>query len=209
MSLTPLQGQNPHPDPRSCCAECNQPSLGPLLLGQRKGNIITNYGRWFQKCNACDAFYWHNPATPIDKIPEDVVMRYVLKQSSVADGSNLSTLLCSEVNCRNLSNQRRRANKDCAQTPPRCAQCCKAAPPKDGCKAHKLSPRDVGLSSAMEALPYVQPESSPAAVENSARYYARPLKDDYAWGFVESHRKKLANALKMEESRELMESINN
>lgn len=241
---------NARPEPASECPSCKKVGvLGHLLQGVGNGSIVTNWGRWFQRvcsilsllvhplnscfqCNGCSHFHWHNDPTPIEAIPEDVLLRYTLRQSSEA---LLSGSLCPEANCLTANNQARRANKECERTPPRCAQCCKGL---GGCsvKSHKLSVRDVppdaiavstnpslttppgslatsavpptaGTSVTVPTAPSASTSHEPMSAVQ--RTFARPLKDHYAQGYVVQHQKREEATRKQEQALALAQEMSN
>ncbi|KAJ7741866.1 hypothetical protein B0H16DRAFT_1728388 [Mycena metata] len=184
------------------------------LLQCIKGKLLENWARWFQKCLQCEAFFWHNFPTPLEHIPHDVQVHFVMRQSSQETGTGL---FCQEDNCRNSSNQPRRANKECSRLPPRCIGCCKAA---GGYRtsAHRVREntplqfvRGTGAGSTASTSLTAQilgPSTSSSSVSSSAlttfdvsipsQTFARPLSADYARGFLSRHSGLLAANAKLE-----------
>lgn len=169
----------------------------------------------------------------MEAIPEDVLLRYAIRQSSEALPSGL---MCPEANCLTAANQRRRANKECERVPPRCAQCCKGM---GGCsvKSHKLSVRDVPpeivMASAGPSMANAPPAGLPIAAQHTSahpipdndsiaappasreptsaiqRTYARPLKDEYAKAYVIQHQKREEASQKLEKAQALAMQMSN
>ncbi|RDX40395.1 hypothetical protein OH76DRAFT_1490308 [Lentinus brumalis] len=133
-----LPPQPPQPLPR--CGSCGEATLGPVQLCAGLGQNVRNYNRYYQKC-ACGRFMWHGPETPIDQIPEDVLLQHALNKSLRETGPPSATgggLVCLGDDCIVLRNgQPRRANKSCVHSPPLCASCCKLRGRR--CKAHKVA----------------------------------------------------------------------
>ncbi|KAJ6477143.1 hypothetical protein C8R47DRAFT_654827 [Mycena vitilis] len=193
------------------CGSCSS-SMGQLTqcLGSSGEINPENWARWFQKCNNCPAFYWHNLPTPLEFIPQDVQMKIALVRSSKETGASL---MCQEANCFTASNKPKRANRECGRFPPCCSGCCKAS---GGChtQSHRLNHRDIPTSSnvvansSTDVLPPSQDTrqptaSGPAPLHNASsssstvvaangvaplpRSYARPLKETFATGFLSRH----------------------
>ncbi|KAK7026327.1 hypothetical protein R3P38DRAFT_2529558 [Favolaschia claudopus] len=168
---------NPRPTPKPRCDDCNG-ELGPLLQALGGVSNLENWARWFQKCKmpGCLKFHWHNPPTAIANIPEDVQVRFTLRQSARDVGVPLS---CPEPNCLTANNQPRRANRECSRVPPRCANCCKAV---GGCRAQSHRIATSGGSTQLEP----------------SRIYARPLDENYARAYLTNHTARLEVATRIE-----------
>ncbi|KAJ7219650.1 hypothetical protein C8J57DRAFT_1254526 [Mycena rebaudengoi] len=146
---------------RKICEAFTQPTLGPFMQCQN-GSALNNWAR-------C--------------IPENVAIRFTLKKSAEEVGTSL---LC-DVSCLMNKNERRRANKECTRTIPKCAGCCRGA---GGCNtpSHRVKHRDVPLSLLAERQPSstqtsADPGSSASITENTnviRRTFARPLDEGYA-----------------------------
>ncbi|KAJ6455115.1 hypothetical protein C8R47DRAFT_1228329 [Mycena vitilis] len=202
-------------NPAGYNAPTQSAAAAALALNPRPSSYIHQCGscsstRWFQKCNNCPAFYWHNLPTPLEFIPQDVQMKIALVRSSKETGASL---MCQEANCFTASNKPKRANRECGRFPPCCSGCCKAS---GGChtQSHRLNHRDIPTSSnvvansSTDVLPPSQDSrqptaSGPAPLHNASsssstvvaangvaplpRSYARPLKETFATGFLSRH----------------------
>ncbi|EDR00698.1 uncharacterized protein LACBIDRAFT_333943 [Laccaria bicolor S238N-H82] len=107
----PRPNINLRPTPRAQCPEkdCGRPTLGKLTLCEHP-TVITNWGRYFQKCTApgCPGFFWHDERTPEDKIPEAVRLHFVYRESVSAMREGLT---CGRDKCT------RQANPPSSQSP--------------------------------------------------------------------------------------------
>ncbi|KAF8055080.1 hypothetical protein FPV67DRAFT_936616 [Lyophyllum atratum] len=211
---------HPRPQPSTVCLKCHQPTLGELRECRGSGKEITNWGRWYQRCShdSCSSFHWHHRATPMDQVPVDIQLAFIVRET--APPISAGGLPCANPTCRTTNNQPRKANRNCSHTFPLCAQCCKANPPKDGCRMHRLATPEVGpvtsgfsdLSIAagsdlvvplttMSQPPHVsQPVSGP-------RQFARPLREDYGRAYLQHHQKKSATVQRREEALEVANSV--
>ncbi|KAJ7202967.1 hypothetical protein C8J57DRAFT_1485780 [Mycena rebaudengoi] len=182
---------NPRPQTsRKICEACTQPTLGPLMQCQN-GSVLNNWAR-------C--------------IPENVAIRFTLKKSAEEVGTSL---LC-DVSCLTNKNERRRANKECTRTIPKCAGCCRGA---GGCNtpSHRVKHRDVPLSLLAERQPSstqtsADPGSSASITEdtNVIRHtFARPLDEGYAKNYISRHRQLLDANTKMEATQKLKDLTTN
>ncbi|KAF9537887.1 hypothetical protein CPC08DRAFT_824681 [Agrocybe pediades] len=126
------------------CPKCGNLSLTALTQCNGGGKFVENWGRWYQICAipTCKHFVWHNPPTPLDKIPERVLEAFEHKEAAQA----LGVLKCSQVNCLSTSNTRRKANKLCPNKA--CASCCRVL---GGCQLPQHRPEDA-LSVEAERL---------------------------------------------------------
>ncbi|KAK6972263.1 hypothetical protein R3P38DRAFT_3485553 [Favolaschia claudopus] len=193
---------NPRPTPKPRCDDCNG-ELGPLLQALGGVSNLENWARWFQKCKmpGCLKFHWHNPPTAIANIPEDVQVRFTLRQSARDVGASLS---CPEPNCLTANNQPRRANRECSRVPPRCANCCKAA---GGCRAqsHRITTGGGSTqlvpqpgSSSGSAIVGAVATSTASDSQEPTRVYARPLDENYARAYLTNHTARLEVATRIE-----------
>ncbi|KAK6977415.1 hypothetical protein R3P38DRAFT_3473656 [Favolaschia claudopus] len=195
---------NPGPTPKPRCDDCNG-ELGPLLQALGGVSNLENWARWFQKCKmpGCLKFHWHNPPTAIANIPEDVQVRFTLRQSARDVGASLS---CPEPNCLTANNQPRRANRECSRVPPRCANCCKAV---GGCRAQshriaasgsstQLVPQPGSGSSSANAAAGAVATSAGSDSQEPSRTYARPLSENYARAYLTNHTARLEVAGRIE-----------
>ncbi|KAF4577395.1 hypothetical protein EYR40_009248 [Pleurotus pulmonarius] len=119
-----------------------------------------NAGRWYQHCRQCDYHYWHDPPTPLENVPEDVLIRHAMKRSlaDLAPDDPLRTqgLECASPNCRTSGGRNRKANRLCSNIPQLCASCCRV---KGGaCIAHRDNP-----SAARQS-----PSQAPSSVSTTA-----------------------------------------
>ncbi|KAJ7508141.1 hypothetical protein B0H11DRAFT_1902457 [Mycena galericulata] len=192
------------------------------VLGEHK---IFKIGR--AGCKGCGWFFWHNFPTPLEHIPDDVQLRFVMVKSSKETGT---PLVCQEPNCLTATNKRRRANRECGRVPPRCSGCCKTA---GGCRAqsHRVNARDIPSASSSSSLsnpplaagvsgggPSGTQNASASASGSSAittggpsasqtssesngipsRTFARPLSETYAQGYLSRHRNVLEASERLE-----------
>ncbi|KAJ7273848.1 hypothetical protein C8J57DRAFT_1467017, partial [Mycena rebaudengoi] len=162
----------------------------------------------------CGSFYWHNPPTAIGNIPENVSIRFTLKKSAEEVGTSL---LC-DVSCLTAENKRRRADKECTRTIPKCAACCRAA---GGCNtpSHRIKHRDVPASLLEQTQPsssqkFADPQAGPSVGSDEdttviRRTFARPLDEGYAKNYISSHRQLLDDNAKMEAVQRLKDLTTN
>ncbi|KDQ27179.1 hypothetical protein PLEOSDRAFT_1106060 [Pleurotus ostreatus PC15] len=94
------------------------------------------------QCRQCNYHYWHNPPTPLENVPEDVLIWHAMKQSlaDLASDDPLRTqgLEYASPNCRTSGGRSHKANRLCSNIPQLCASCCCV---KEGaCVAHHDNP---------------------------------------------------------------------
>jgi hypothetical protein len=123
------------------CPKCNTASLKAPMVCKGNGEHITNWGRRFQPVSGlevkmvqlnwahqcensdCNHFLWHNPPTPLEKIPFNVQLRFSIKQSAKDDGDG--SIPCPGIGCLTAKNEPRKANRGCTQSAgPHCNICC-------------------------------------------------------------------------------------
>ncbi|KDQ33158.1 hypothetical protein PLEOSDRAFT_1099136 [Pleurotus ostreatus PC15] len=206
---------NPRPSPFSQCTNtgCQSPNLGPVLLCQGKGEDPQNCGRWYQMCRSCNNFLWHNPKTPLELVPDHLLMRHASKQS-LADfppGHPLNRLDCAHPNCRGKDNQPRVANRACDRFPQLCQTCCRA---EGGCSKHKT--KESQQSRAAEADKTASASPAPSAASSGTSLpaepvskFARPLTTGFGQAFAVTCQKKLASNQKAENEKKITETMGN
>ncbi|KAH6909760.1 hypothetical protein BKA70DRAFT_1221443 [Coprinopsis sp. MPI-PUGE-AT-0042] len=74
------------------CPKCNS-AMGPVTVASGMGKHITNHNRRYQICTSSGEicyFHWHDPPTPLERIPESVQTNFQLVKSITDTGSSAS-----------------------------------------------------------------------------------------------------------------------
>ncbi|KAJ7627806.1 hypothetical protein DFH06DRAFT_1442610 [Mycena polygramma] len=166
------------------CGSCSS-SMGQLTqcLGSSGEINPENWARWFQKCNNCPSFYWHNPPTPLEFIPQDVQMKIALVRSSKETGAPLMTLGGCHTQSHRLNHRDIPTSSNVVANS----------------STNVLSPSQntgqpaPGASGTAPLQNAASSSSNSAASQNAnsvaplARSYARPMKETFAKGFLSRH----------------------
>ncbi|KAK7683615.1 hypothetical protein QCA50_013453 [Cerrena zonata] len=225
----------PKPAVFATCPKCHGRNVTDALLCQGMGSLLTNYGRWYQRCLQCTWWHWFGPSTPVDAIPSDVQVNHLLRRTSqLSQPVSPVSVICQQPGC---PKRPCLANKLCKRNPPCCLSCCAAA---GGCSIHRKIatnrtiremaattapplpatypvPTPVLVSQAPSHLPVIQPSASmssasvPSSVSTvvAPRTYARALNPSYAHGWINAHSERAANMEKIEVSQRAAESADN
>ncbi|KAF7345991.1 hypothetical protein MVEN_01621700 [Mycena venus] len=177
------------------CPKCHNHTLGSVIRCEAGGTDIQNWDRHLQKCSfeTCHYYLWHHPRTPMERIPQEVQLRFAAK-ASLAEARQTSSKVvvpCGAPNCRDSKGEPRRANSQCDRTPFYCSSCCKAL---GGCRlpSHRPTTRDVSTRSDTT-------NSTVSPVDPPRRAFARPLDPSYAQPYIEAHRDRMQASARAED----------
>ena len=175
------------------------------------------------QCTNCPNFVWHDPPTPVHKVPEQVQLNFAIQRSHI-ESSRVTTPArslgsqCGGSNCLTQTGTSRPANKACDHSPKLCSQCCKAL---GGCKCHRCpdgqppeAPTDDGASIALSSDSAIVPSRAVVAhgglqTPAVSRAYARPLDSTWGSGYYLAHQTMREAEEKLVTDRKLALAISN